>query len=98
MYPEDIEMQSTESEEKLNMNNGGDLDLAHTRTQSFGQYSEKVLPNGNGRGVPYFALSRPTVHTEIRAGTPRLNNAGWPRPLDGGFRGIAVQRDVTLTR
>lgn len=99
VYPEDLELQPTESEEKSNMNGGGaDLDLTHTRTQGFSQYPEKLLLNGNNMDMSDFGVARPTVHTEIRAGTPRLNNVGWPRPLSGDARGIAVQRDVTLSR
>ncbi|KAM7193881.1 hypothetical protein V8F33_007567 [Rhypophila sp. PSN 637] len=115
MYPEDVELQPTESEERLNQSLPGQ---GYTKTwikpPSPPLYPpEKTTGQGQtmGMGMGLNAsrqalrgsdfgdiLTRPTVHTEIRAGTPRLGDqaGGWPRPLE--IRGIAVKRDVTLTR
>lgn len=109
MYPEDVELQATESEERLNLEatqNGFTKTWikpptpplyppetvqshGHTAGMGVGNDSRPTLHSDFGETI------RPTVHTEIRAGTPRLGNSrGWPRPLEG----IAVKRDVTLTR
>ncbi|KAM7222510.1 hypothetical protein V8F06_002004 [Rhypophila decipiens] len=120
-YPEDVELQPTESEERLNEScfpgpGQGGYTKTWIKPPSPPLYPpEKTTPGqtmsmgmGMGLNASRQALhgsdfgdiisTRPTVHTEIRAGTPRLGDqaGGWPRPLE--IRGIAVKRDVTLTR
>ena len=90
IYPEDLELQAAESEERVD--GGG---LGHTRTQSRDQYANKNANYPSG----HLGL-QPTVRTEIKVGTPQSAygqpGMGWTeRTVDGR---IAVKRDFTLTK
>lgn len=123
MYPEDVELRATESEERLNQETEGRNGFTKTwikpptpplyppqKTRGHGHGHGHAMGVGMGMGMGMNDSSptlhsdfgdavRPAVYTEIRAGTPRIAaSGGWPasRPLE--LRGIAVKRDVTLTR
>ncbi|KAK3330040.1 hypothetical protein B0H66DRAFT_542599 [Apodospora peruviana] len=82
VYPEDVELQPTESEERAEEHRIGGL--THAR-------HDRHIPE-----MPKLGLNS-TVQTEIRVGTPNYAQGGWSRSeMDGRnvSRGIVVQHEI----